>query len=192
MPSDTLLAVLDGSLKNVSPSRIVLTSVGGTIAVYTAAQLLADGDILNRSTAALFRGVRFLLDGLIIQKKIDDAAKGLHFPSVANEPKFLTIPQHGLTPETVLAASDFYHEHLDKKLGNSLLSGVLYWGTVNHHSTMMKLLDKHLWANPLFADYFGATRKMEAEVTAMTLNLFHGNPTTMAATYTYGGSRVSS
>jgi sphinganine-1-phosphate aldolase len=183
----TLRELLNQRLKSTEPSVLFGYTVVGTLAAVAALRLAENGELLERSKLAIFRFGRKLLQP-IIDKEIDKAASGLTFPSADGEHYFHEIPAEGLPSDLVVELSDRLHETLDKKMDNQLLSGVVYWGTVNHHNAFMKILNTHLWANPLFADYFGATRKMEAEVTTMTLSLFNGDPQTMAASYALGGT----
>lgn len=179
--------LLNQNLKAAEPAALIGFTVVGTLAAVAAVRVAEHGNVLERGKLAVFRFGRRLLQP-IINKEIDKAASGLTFPSAEGEHYFQEIPTEGLTSELVVEISDRLHETLDKKMDDQLLSGVVYWGTVNHHKAFMKILNTHLWANPLFADYFGATRKMEAEVTTMTLSLFHGDPMTMAASYALGGT----
>ncbi|CUG85204.1 sphingosine phosphate lyase-like, putative [Bodo saltans] len=185
--ASTLRELLNQNLKHSEPSVLVAYTVAGTLAAVAAIRLAENGELLERSKLAVFRLGRKLLQP-IINKEIDKAASGLTFPSADGEHYFQAIPAEGLSSDVVVQISDRLHETLDKKMDDQLLSGVVYWGTVNHHKAFMKILDTHLWANPLFADYFGATRKMEAEVTTMTLSLFVPLPQTMAASYALGGT----
>lgn len=183
----TIVDIINTRLQAETPARIVALSVGSTIGVAVLLHLSMEGDLLSRAKKAVLRGARKVLNPIVL-RKIDEAASSLTFPSCDEDVYFTSIPEQGLPADDVVALSDTLHATLDKHMGETLLSGVVYWGTVNHHATLMKILNTHLWANPLFADYFGATRKMEAEATTMVLSLFHGDPKTMAATYAFGGS----
>jgi sphinganine-1-phosphate aldolase len=183
----TLCERLNEVLKDTKPSKIVFVSVSATLAAIAIVQLTKHGRLVRRTGTFLLATARSAIQP-IVDKKINEAAKGLRFPNAEGERFFHSIPKTGLSDAEVVGLSDELHAKLDKKMNKSLLSGVVYWGTHNHHKTLMKILDTHLWSNPLFADYFGATRKMEAEIGSMCLDLFHADLATAAASYTMGGT----
>ena len=185
----TLGSRLNVVLKDTKPSTIVFASVSATLAAVTLVELAKPGRVIHRSIRYVMSLARSLAQPLI-NKKIDEAAKGLLFPNASGEGEkfFHSIPSVGLSEDDVVAISNHLHARLDKEMNKSLLSGAVYWGTHNNHKTLLKILDTHLWANPLFAEYFGATRKMEAEIGTMCLELFHADIKTAAASYTLGGT----
>jgi sphinganine-1-phosphate aldolase len=70
----------------------------------------------------------------------------------------------------------------------------VYIGTTGKTDTITEVIKQHLWSNPLFADYFGAARKIEAEVVEMAVELFNGKTRDVpvedrqVGCYTFGGT----
>jgi sphinganine-1-phosphate aldolase len=182
----TLTSYLDRLFQGRSPSQLIYGSVLLVLVVRHLWDLVREGDVQRRVSRCLWRVLRKAFGGL--QTKIDEAARHIRFPSSPNEKYFNELPAEGLDEETVIEMSSRLHEDLDGKMDETLLSGVVYRGTRINSDVLLRVCRAHLWSNPLLADYFGATRKMEAEVCSMVLSLFHGDSNAMACTYTMGGS----
>ena len=189
MSANTLSTFIDSKLANSRPSALVYASVGTTLAALFAISILKDGDLSNRARRAIWRGIRVIADPLVIRGEISKAVKDIHFPTAgADERFFSALPEEGLSEAEVLSIAQTLAAKCDGKMDETLLSGVVYWGTKNNHNFIMKLIGQQLWSNSIFANYFGAVRKMEAEVSNMVLTLFNGNIATNASTYTMGGT----
>jgi len=187
-PYRTVAQIVDAACAGKSPSSIVLVSVLGTLVTLKAASALKHGEWCKRLVLYGLQWGRWVLRPFI-DKEIDKAAATLSFPTSLSDIYFSSIPDDPLPVQDVLEVSQQQHDGLDRRMSETLLSGVVYRGTVNNHEdALLQIIQHHLWSNPLFADYFGATRKMEAETATMVLELFHGDASTMAASYTFGGS----
>ncbi len=125
-----------------------------------------------------------------VQAKIDDALDGLACkmlpgPDVA---RYKELPVTGWCRERC-------HRELDRldAMGSADWRGGKVSGAIYHGGEQLSELLAHATglfslANPLHPDLFPGVRKMEAEIVAMCLCLFHAPPATAAGTTTSGGT----
>lgn len=181
----TVALWLDRRLSTSRPSVVAVSSATAALAAFAAVRLLWGGELPQRLSRALWEiiheGIRPLLT-----PKIREGLKGVHFPA-SNENSVTVIPTLGWSSDRVMEIQKAYHRDMDQEMNKDLLSGVVYWGSKNHHELLVKVVDSQLWSNALFPDYFGASRRLEAEVVAMILHLFHA-PADACATFTGGGT----
>jgi sphinganine-1-phosphate aldolase len=174
-------------------SHVVIGAVLGATAAQIAFNVLHDGDLPRRTLKSVFAGVRRLLNRYV-QKEVDKAADDIHFPTGGPYESFSEIPKQGLSKEKVLELCGALQKSLDKNMADDRLSGVVYVGTTGKTEVISEVIKAHLWSNPLFADYFGATRKIEAEVVQMMISVFNGRTTGVPKSeqqvgcYTFGGT----
>ncbi|KAJ6521913.1 pyridoxal phosphate-dependent transferase [Mycena vulgaris] len=101
--------------------------------------------------------------------------------------RHITLPTVGQTPAWILAEM----EKMDNEMKSTnwidgKLSGAVYHGGADMQGVIVAAYEKYCVSNPLHPDVFPAVRKMEAEIVAMTLQLFN-NPDG-AGTMTSGGT----
>jgi sphinganine-1-phosphate aldolase len=189
----TLGKYLQLSTQGQSTSSLVASTFAAAVAAQVAYNLLHDGDVLRRSFKYLLSLGRAAARPLIA-KAIDKAAKDITFPHGGDYESFNEIPSEGLSAEHIRRISGALHAQLDKDMAKDRLSGVVYVGTSGKTDVITDVIREQLWANPLFADYFGATRKIEAEVVQMMVTLFNGRTSGVSAAdqqcgvYTFGGT----
>eukprot|EP01125_Pyxidicula_operculata_P021395 TRINITY_DN8220_c0_g1_i1.p1 TRINITY_DN8220_c0_g1~~TRINITY_DN8220_c0_g1_i1.p1 ORF type:complete len:548 (-),score=128.18 TRINITY_DN8220_c0_g1_i1:27-1670(-) len=115
-----------------------------------------------------------------IQGKLSDAFKDIQQSVVGTEEerskyrKFLTLPEQRLTEEEIMAELDEYMGMAKHSVEEGKISGTVYKADHKLSQLQMKSMAKFIWANPLHPAVFPGVRKMDAEVVAMTLNMFHG------------------
>lgn len=83
-------------------------------------------------------------------------------------PKFTTIPDKGLPSSQILSILQEAAELEEKKWKNGQVSGCVYSSDLEHNHLLGTAISMFTVANPLHADVFICTRRMEAEVVKMT------------------------
>lgn len=102
--------------------------------------------------------------------------------------QFATLPEQGLARADVEDEMDRAQQvlsHLEWEAGR--VSGAVYHGGQELLALQLAAYEKYSVANQLHPDVFPAVRKMEAEVVAMVLELFHA-PELGCGTTTLGGT----
>ncbi|AQZ17548.1 DPL1 (YDR294C) [Zygosaccharomyces parabailii] len=102
---------------------------------------------------------------------------------------FETLPQDGLSEKSTLEELDKLQENLhltDWRDGK--VSGAVYHGGKDLIHLQSLAFEKYCVANQLHPDVFPAVRKMESEVVAMVLDMFHAPKDTGCGTTSSGGT----
>ncbi|KAF9439009.1 hypothetical protein BGZ76_001461 [Entomortierella beljakovae] len=91
-------------------------------------------------------------------------------------PRYTTLPEKGFTEEALKLEMERYGALPHTRWEEGRVSGAVY-----HHNKALSDLGAFAYrkfssANPLHPEVFPGTRKMEAEVCAMVLELFHASP----------------
>lgn len=108
-------------------------------------------------------------------------------PSGPGVTQHTALPASGWTPEQVRAELEKLGEMKHTKWENGRVSGAVYHGGDELLSLQSEAFKRFGVSNPIHPDVFPGVRKMEAEVVAMTLGLFHA-PETGAGVTTSGGT----
>ncbi|TFK21883.1 sphinganine-1-phosphate aldolase [Coprinopsis marcescibilis] len=90
--------------------------------------------------------------------------------------RHLALPDEGKSIEWILEEMDKMDSELNGKTGvwkDGKLSGAVYHGGVDLQKIIVAAYDRYCVSNPLHPDVFPAIRKMEAEIVAMCLKLYH-------------------
>jgi sphinganine-1-phosphate aldolase len=186
--SDTLADYVNQRLKGLSPFSVVVGTSSTLIASFLLFSALRDGNLFERSKLQIFAAFRKFADPFI-QQQIATEAKKIRFPTTGESEVYHTeLPSSPLDEKELLKIASEWHERMDTKISVSPPSGVVYHGDRKDSDLIGSIVRMQLWSNPLFADYFGAVRKMEAEVASMMLSLFHAPNDDHCATYTLGGT----
>ncbi|KAI9884497.1 MAG: SNARE-binding exocyst subunit S6 [Watsoniomyces obsoletus] len=101
--------------------------------------------------------------------------------------RYLTLPKEGWSESQVRAELDKLAEMDHTKWEEGYVSGAVYHGGKELTTLQTEAYGKFAVANPLHPDVFPGVRKMEAEVVAMVLALFHAPPDAAGLT-TSGGT----
>ena len=188
MPRVPIGEYLNTELAGTSPSKVVFTTAAAATGALVAVKLLGPGRLVPRAIQQVFRSVRPFIQ-FIVDKEVEKTLKDISFPEGEDITDINELPKEGLSEEKVRSLSEAFHEKLDKKIDNQYLSGVVYAGTSGNTKLVSDVIKTHLWANPLFADYFGATRKMEAQLVQFMVRIFNGSPDQgHCGCYTFGGT----
>jgi sphinganine-1-phosphate aldolase len=132
-----------------------------------------------------FPGVRGQVD-----KQVSTAIEGLETKLVASGPgvtRYLTLPKEGWTAEQVRAELDKLVNMEHTRWEDGRVSGAVYHGGKDLLKVQAEAFEQFGVANPIHPDVFPGVRKMEAEVVAMVLSMFHG-PSDGAGVTTSGGT----
>ncbi|KAL2861397.1 pyridoxal phosphate-dependent transferase [Aspergillus pseudodeflectus] len=132
-----------------------------------------------------FPGVRGQVD-----KQVSTAIEGLETKLVASGPgvtRYLTLPKEGWTAEQVRAELDKLVNMEHTRWEDGRVSGAVYHGGKDLLKVQAEAFEQFGVANPIHPDVFPGVRKMEAEVVAMVLSMFHC-PSDGAGVTTSGGT----
>ncbi|KAL2799183.1 pyridoxal phosphate-dependent transferase [Aspergillus keveii] len=132
-----------------------------------------------------FPGVRGQVD-----KQVSTAIESLETKLVASGPgvtRYLTLPKEGWTAEQVRAELDKLVNMEHTRWEDGRVSGAVYHGGKDLLKVQAEAFEQFGVANPIHPDVFPGVRKMEAEVVAMVLSMFHG-PSDGAGVTTSGGT----
>lgn len=123
-----------------------------------------------------------------VKAQVDDAKAKLQAKLVkTGETRYLTLPKKGWTNDALRAELDRLADMDHTRWEDGYVSGAVYHGEQDLLQLQMEAYGKFTVANPIHPDVFPGVRKMEAEVVAMVLSLFHAPPTAAGVT-TCGGT----
>lgn len=121
-----------------------------------------------------------------VKKAITDLENKL-VPSGPGVINYKALPAQGWTPEQVRAELEKLGEMKHTRWEDGRVSGAVYHGGDELAELQSDAFKRFGVSNPIHPDVFPGVRKMEAEVVAMTLGLFH-SPDTGAGVTTSGGT----
>ncbi|KAG5498730.1 hypothetical protein JKF63_03018 [Porcisia hertigi] len=170
----TISQYLNERLKGNSPAQVVAITLGCVVALRVTVDCFRDGRLTKRGYQAVWRGIRSLADP-IIRKEVKKALRGVKMPSKEGEFKSLVLPEKSTPEAEVLQLITKLHKDLDLAYEEGGLSGAVYHGGKSHTAFMNNVMAIFQWSNPLHSDIFGATRKMEAEIVSMVLQMYNGH-----------------
>lgn len=144
----------------------------------------------SRRTVSWILGSRFLKSS--VDKEVKKALNGLENDIIRTDNRLLDfpeLPRDGLSDLEITQELDKLQEILPHTAWeDGKVSGAVYHGGENLILLQSEAFQKYCVANQLHPDVFPAVRKMEAEVVAMTLKLFHAPEDTGCGTTTSGGT----
>ncbi|XP_078463519.1 sphingosine-1-phosphate lyase 1 [Lampetra planeri] len=186
------LEAVDSSCADARPWQLLLASCVCTLVLVRAYRIVHQPESLHsRVKKAFFRVVRRLpYLSTTIQGRVDDALHEMSKSLVSLPPgsSYLTrLPEQGLPAEAVISALRPYKEMGNADWKQGFVSGTVYHGEDKLTELLVKAYGEFAWSNPLHPDVFPGVRKMEAEIVAMSLDLFHGGPEA-CGTVTSGGT----
>lgn len=121
-----------------------------------------------------------------VQKAVGDLQEKL-VPSGPGVTQYTALPASGWTAEQVRKELDKLGEMKHTQWEKGRVSGAVYHGGDELLDLQSEAFRRFGVSNPIHPDVFPAVRKMEAEVVAMTLGLFHA-PESGAGVTTSGGT----
>lgn len=181
--------LINDTLKETEPFKVVSGTIATAAAAGIAYKLLTSEENLKMVVGrALFKAIRAIpgAEGKITQEREKMLKKIERDLDVIHEPKYKSIPSHGLTPEETLNHMKACMAH-DAKWNEGKVSGAVYAGDETHVKLLSDVYALFSQTNPLHADVFPSVRKFEAEIIAMTASMLHGTPETVGAV-TSGGT----
>lgn len=101
--------------------------------------------------------------------------------------RYLALPKEGWTEEALQKELETLANMDHTRWEDGFVSGAVYHGEEDLLKLQTEAYGKFTVANPIHPDVFPGVRKMEAEVVAMVLSLFHAPPTA-AGVSTSGGT----
>ncbi|KAG0300903.1 hypothetical protein BGZ98_008785, partial [Dissophora globulifera] len=125
-----------------------------------------------------------------LDRELGKAAKDIEdkvAPQDDNFPRYTILPEKGFSSEVMNSELDRYNSLPHTRWEEGRVSGAVY-----HHNKVLSALGAQAYkkfssSNPLHPEVFPGTRKMEAEVCAMVLELFHAG-SNAGAVMTSGGT----
>lgn len=151
--------------------------IGTIVELYTDARRITYGWVLSAP------GIRSK-----VKAQVDDAKAKLQSKLIkAGEKRYVTLPKQGWSDDDLRAELARLAEMDHTRWEDGYVSGAVYHGEENLIKLQTEAYGKFTVANPIHPDVFPGVRKMEAEVVAMVLSLFHAPPNAAGVT-TSGGT----
>lgn len=122
-----------------------------------------------------------------VEKAIHDIEEKL-VPTGPGVTAYTALPAAGWTPEQVNKELDKLSDMAHTRWEDGRVSGAVYHGGEELSDLQASAFRRFGVSNPLHPDVFPAVRKMEAEIVAMVLSLFHAPVDTGAGVTTSGGT----
>ncbi|KAI1800922.1 PLP-dependent transferase [Daldinia bambusicola] len=147
--------------------------------------------------AELYHDVRRVLYGYFlrapgvrtqVRKQITESLAKVQAKMIpADGTRYTTLPKEGWTDDALRAELDTLANMDHTRWEDGYVSGAVYHGEEDLLKLQTEAYGKFTVANPIHPDVFPGVRKMEAEVVAMVLSMFHAPPTA-AGVCTSGGT----
>nr|ALM31963.1 decarboxylase_GME2647 [Daldinia eschscholzii IFB-TL01] len=147
--------------------------------------------------AELYHDVRRVLYGYFlrapgvrtqVRKQITESLAKVQAKMIpADGTRYTTLPKEGWTDDALRAELDALANMDHTRWEDGYVSGAVYHGEEDLLKLQTEAYGKFTVANPIHPDVFPGVRKMEAEVVAMVLSMFHAPPTA-AGVCTSGGT----
>ena len=123
-----------------------------------------------------------------VQKQVSETLTNLEAKLVQKDlSRYLTLPKEGWTEQQVTAELEQLGELKHTRWEDGLVSGAVYHGGEDMINLQTAAFQKFMVSNPIHPDVFPGVRKMEAEIVAMVLHMFHA-PKDAAGVTTSGGT----
>lgn len=151
----------------------------------------------------LWKGLeKLLFTSPRLRRELDDQCESLLTqlepalkPYRRDFPAYSTIPTQGIARERILEELQRYAARETPRWSQGYASGAVYHGDPEHIAFLNRAYELHSQSNPLHADLWPSTIKLEAEIVAMTANMLgaasiaHDNPDErICGTVTSGGT----
>ncbi|CAI2165892.1 18055_t:CDS:2 [Funneliformis geosporum] len=127
-----------------------------------------------------------------LQAEINKAIRDLELkiaPKEPGVPRYLALPDVGFNDAQLREELKRYQGMCndDVKWEDGRVSGAVYHGGEDHSKILNEAYSMFSVSNPLHPDVFPGVRKMDAEIVAMVLNMYHA-PVNAGGTTTSGGT----
>ncbi|KAI0479239.1 pyridoxal phosphate-dependent transferase [Xylariaceae sp. FL0804] len=123
-----------------------------------------------------------------VRKQVDESLAKVQAKMIQpGGTRYLTLPKEGWTDDAVRKELDALANMDHTRWEDGCVSGAVYHGEEKLLALQTEAYGKFTVANPIHPDVFPGVRKMEAEVVAMVLSLFHAPPNA-AGVSTSGGT----
>ncbi|KAI1781168.1 PLP-dependent transferase [Hypoxylon cercidicola] len=147
--------------------------------------------------AELYHDVRRVLYGYFlrapgvrnqVRKQINESLSKVQAKMIPTDgTRYLTLPKEGWTDDALRTELEALANMDHTRWEDGYVSGAVYSGEEDLLKLQTEAYGKFTVANPIHPDVFPGVRKMEAEVVAMVLSLFHAPPNA-AGVCTSGGT----
>ncbi|KAI1173062.1 pyridoxal phosphate-dependent transferase [Nemania sp. FL0916] len=123
-----------------------------------------------------------------VRKQVSEALAKMQAKMISTTgSRYLALPKEGWTDEAVQKELETLANMDHTRWEDGYVSGAVYHGEDDLLKLQTEAYGKFTVANPIHPDVFPGVRKMEAEVVAMVLSMFHAPPTA-AGVSTSGGT----
>ncbi|RGB29144.1 sphinganine-1-phosphate aldolase [Rhizophagus diaphanus] len=126
-----------------------------------------------------------------IQAELDKTIKELEekiAPKEPGVPRYLSLPDVGFSDTRIREEMKRYQDmNSNVKWEDGRVSGAVYHGGKDHSKILNEAYSAFSVSNPLHPDVFPGVRKMDAEIVAMVLDMYHA-PNSAGGTTTSGGT----
>lgn len=123
-----------------------------------------------------------------MRKQVNDSLAKVQSKIIpADGTRYLTLPKEGWTEEALKTELETLANMDHTRWEDGYVSGAVYHGEEELLKLQTEAYGKFTVANPIHPDVFPGVRKMEAEVVAMVLSMFHA-PANAAGVCTSGGT----
>ena len=171
---------INNCLTGLEPWQILLYAIGFTLMTTAAYAWLFDSIStpwarMKAFTFASMRYVPYLWSKIETKlAKTIDEVKQLIAPYVPGQNYVTKLPDDGLAPDAVLDEISKMEKLAETDWKGGRVSGTVYHGGDELTRVITRVFERCAWSNPLHPDVFPHVRKMEAEIVAMCVDLYHG------------------
>merc|ERR1719402_1662946 len=194
-PLVSLTSQLDTRLHGVDPWKVVAGTAGATlVAAYLYNLTQQRVPLLVQVKKFIFKWVKKVP---AVRRQIETEMEKMktsfeseHQNSTEGIPYIHALPQEGMSHHKILDETKLHLNLGDLDWAGGAMSGTVYNSSKELGELMSNVYGLAAWTNPLHPDAFPGLRKMEAEIVAMSCNIFNGGPSSCGCVTTGGTESI--
>jgi sphinganine-1-phosphate aldolase len=157
---------------NSLPLLVISNLVTASVGLY----FVSEGQPIKFIKRKLIAVALAVVPSNIVEKELDKTRKQVEDDVIGKSldglVRYQTLPDEGWSEEQVSEYLSMLSKRDYEKTHSGKISGAIYRDGLE--KIMARAFEYYCMSNPLHPDLFASLRKMEAEVVAMTLEIFHG------------------
>merc|ERR1712179_593077 len=183
-PLVSLTSQLDTRLHGVDPWKVVAGTAGATlVAAYLYNLTQQRVPLTARVKKYIFKMMRKIPG---VRRQIETEYQS----STEGIPYLHALPYDGMSHHRILDETKLHLNLGDLDWAGGAMSGTIYNSSKELGELMSNVYGLAAWTNPLHPDAFPGLRKMEAEIVAMSCNIFNGGPSSCGCVTTGGTESI--
>jgi len=179
---DKLNLLIEAKCKDVAPWKIIGVTAITTYSLLRFRDFLSDeefsvGERAKRYTFSWIRAIP------MVKRKVDEESQKIRKSieedmnkDLSNLEVYYQLPKEGRSGEEVFSEANSYFMLGNTEWKKGSMSGAVYNYNIEANKLFTDVYGLSALTNPLHPDMFPGIRKMEAEVIAMCVDMFHGGP----------------